>query len=104
MMQFHCDLCGRIICTENERRYVVRLEMYPVESDLELQREDLDIDLDIDPIEMMHKMIEEAIDVPEMQLPQVENKRYDMCPECYAKYNADPLGKNSKRKVHFSSN
>lgn len=100
MMQFTCDMCGRNICTETERRYVVRLEMYPVESDLEIQK----MDLDIDPIDLMQQLIESNFEPPKMEFPQVENKRYDMCPECYEAYQADPLGKSGRRKIHFSPN
>ena len=59
MIQYTCDLCGSVIHTVSGRRFVVKLEIYPIDNSLEI----VPMDSDTDPIELMEKMIESADDI-----------------------------------------
>jgi len=100
MIQYSCDLCGCMINSDSSKRFVVKLEIYPIDNSLEI----VPMDSDTDPIELMEKMIESADDIEMQELPRNESRRFDLCCGCHKKFSNDPLGRKTSRKVHFSSN
>jgi hypothetical protein len=100
MIQYTCDLCGCLINSDSSRRFVVKLEIYPIDTSLEI----VPMDSDTDPIELMEKMIESANEIEIQELPRNETRRFDLCCDCHKKFSADPLGRKTSRKVYFSSN
>jgi hypothetical protein len=102
MMHFTCDRCRRVIDSEQELRYVVRMEieaaMDPIhEGDPQDDRDHL---LEIDEIlERVDALQSEALDDDLYQ-----KRRYDLCPQCFRKFSANPLGREKKVTLGFSHN
>jgi hypothetical protein len=103
MIHHTCDRCKRVIDPEQELRYVVRMEievvMDPIHAD-ELP-DDRDHLLEIDEIlERVDVSAGEALGDDTYQ-----KRRYDLCPQCYRKFCASPLGREKKpASVGFSHN
>jgi hypothetical protein len=106
MRHFSCDLCGKDLTPGSETRYVVRMESFPAGIPGELT----EADLDADHLEAMAEMLEELEsreelgDPPAAPAPDRRSAEYDLCPGCYRKFAADPLGRDRGRKPHFSKN
>lgn len=106
MRHFSCDLCGKDLTPGDETRYVVRMESYPAGVPGELT----EADLDEDHLEAMAEMLaelearEDFDGPPPAPAPQRRSGEYDLCPSCYRKFAADPLGRERGRKPHFSKN
>lgn len=109
MIHYSCDMCGQIIQTEDELRYVVKIEVYPAdETDEELDGID-------DPKHDMaefnigeEKEIEEEKEVeegPEDDEGDMEYRtlRFDLCSECHKRYIRDPLFVKSHRSRFFDN-
>ena len=102
MIHHTCDRCKRVIDPEQELRYVVRMEievaMDPI-YDGEAH-DDRDHLMEIDEIlERTDASAEAAGDEP------VQKRRYDLCPQCYRKFAASPLGREKKPiSMGFSHN
>jgi hypothetical protein len=100
MIHFSCDRCKRVIDPEQELRYVVRMEieaaMDPIhESEPADDRDHL---LEIDEIL-------ERVDTQQAVGNDVYHKRrYDLCPQCYRKFSANPLAREKKATLGFSHN
>lgn len=98
MLHFSCDLCGQPL---EDRRYVVRLEIFPAFDPEGISEEDLDAD----------HLQEVADEIHEMEMTGVElddgsskTYRFDLCPRCHEKYAKDPLGRDALRRLNFSEN
>ena len=100
MILFTCDLCGIPINPETSRRFVVKLEIYAIESSLEM----VPLENSTDPLELMEKIIESAEDDIAEELHKNKTERFDLCCNCHTKFKSDPLGRKMNRKIHFSSN
>lgn len=100
MIHYTCDRCKRVIDPEQELRYVVRMEIEAVMDpiyDCEPQ-DDRDHLLEIDEIL-------ERSDYDEAPAGDTYHKRqYDLCPQCYRKFAANPLGREKKATLGFSHN
>lgn len=103
MIHHTCDRCKRVIDPEQELRYVVRMEievaMDPIHADQ--PQDDRDHLLEIDEIL-------ERVDVTECETASDEafqQRRYDLCPQCYRKFAASPLGREKQpAPLGFSHN
>src|SRR5688500_8872446 len=101
-----CDLCGTDLTPGEENLYVVRMEPCPAGVPGELT----EAALDEDHLETMAEMRaepearEELDGPPPAPVPQRRSGEYDLCPSCYRKFAADPLGRERGRKPHFSKN
>ena len=98
MLHFSCDLCGQAL---KDRRYIVRLEVFPAFDPEDLSEADLDVD----------HLQEIAAEIHEMELTGTELEdcnsksfHFDLCPRCHAKYTNDPLGRETLRRLNFSEN
>lgn len=103
MRHFSCDLCGKDMTAGPDARFVVRMEAFPAGTPGELT----DADFDQDHIDTMAEMLaelEEAGEDAAEPTPDRKSAEYDLCPACYAKFIADPLGRDRARKPHFSKN
>lgn len=103
MVHYSCDLCGRSLNPETQRRFEVRLEIRPMSGettcDLELDRID-----DVDPLELLEQLI--VAEIPETPAHPASPSclKYDLCCDCHKKFLADPLGRKSHANIHFSAN
>ncbi len=102
MLHFSCDYCGKDLIPGVSSRYVVRMESYPASDPSELTEEDIDTDQ----VEEMDRLLSEQADGEnEDDLPTSGKKlRFDLCQSCHRKFVADPLGRESVGKLHFSEN
>ena len=98
MILFTCDLCGIPINPETSRRFVVKLEIYAIESSL------VPLENSTDPLELMYKIIDSDEDDFAEDLPKNKTERFDLCCNCHTKFKSDPLGRKMNRKIYFSSN
>lgn len=101
-MHFTCDRCQRVIDPQRELRYVVRMEveavMDPIHEDE--PQDDRDHLLEID--EILERADAAGCDVVSDEVYQ--RRRYDLCPQCYRKFVANPLGRERKTSLGFSHN
>ena len=104
MMHFSCDFCSKDMTLGEGARYVVKLEAFAATDPVELTETDLDADHVEEMAQLLNEMEESGIDdVPE-ELPASKKMRFDLCPLCYRKFLADPLGRESVAKFDFSEN
>jgi hypothetical protein len=103
MIHFTCDRCNRVIDLEQELRYVVRMEIEAVMDPIHDAEPDDDRDhlLEIDEIlDRVETDADEAIGDEVYQ-----KRRYDLCPQCYRKFKANPLAREKKAATFgFSHN
>lgn len=101
MLHFTCDLCGKKMRAGDDRRYVVKMEVYPAHDPEEIT----DDDLDQDHMDAISEMLEDADDASlEEPAPTYKKLQYDLCPDCQKRFLHDPLGKEASQKYHFSKN
>ena len=102
MLHFSCDLCGQPL---DDRRYVVRLEVFPAFDPEDITEADLQGDHlqeVADDLNLMALMGAQA----SAQIEDCSSKefRFDLCTRCHAKYLKDPLGRDALRRLNFSEN
>jgi hypothetical protein len=100
MIHFTCDRCKRVIDPEQELRYVVRMEIEAVMDPIHESepQDDRDHLLEIDEILERAETEEAAGEV-------YHQRRYDLCPQCYRKFSANPLAREKKTTtLGFSHN
>lgn len=100
MIHYSCDRCQRLIDTDDEVRYVVRLE---IESKL---GEDVFVDEERDHLLEMHEIIEQAATNGESLGDDevYQRTRFDLCGECYRAFLSNPMGREGAKSVGFSEN
>ena len=100
MLHFTCDLCGEPL---GDRRYVVKLEVYPAYDPEEITEADLDVDHLQEVAELLDEMeLTGQCPADNAALPQ--SFRYDLCPSCHRRYAADPLNRNAMTRLNYSEN
>lgn len=99
MLHFSCDLCGQQL---DERRFVVKLEVYPAFDPEEIDEGDLDADHLQEISEILAEM--EATGNDELEDCSFKEFRFDLCPNCHRKFLKDPLGRDATRRLNFSNN
>lgn len=98
MLHFSCDLCGQPL---EDRRYVVRVEVFPAFDAEEISEDDLEADHLQEIAEEIHEM-----ELTGAELEDIHSKsfRFDLCPRCHGKFAKDPLGRDTLRRLNFSEN
>lgn len=101
MMHYSCDRCKRLIETDDELRYVVRLEIQAKFGDSESSDySDADHLLEID--EILERQ-EDELD-PMIAEEDYTRKRFDLCGDCHAAFLKNPWGRETTKSVGFSDN
>ncbi len=102
MIHHSCDLCKRLIDSEQDVRYVLKMEVYAA---LDTTTDDTDDDRDgLQEIQDMLQRMDE-VDSEEVQQEEVyQQLRFDLCPECRKKFLKHPLGREAKKQFDFSQN
>ena len=101
MLHFSCDLCGKELEPQADRRYVVKMEVYAASDPHEITEDDLDDD-HLESLSDLLQQIEENGGDDDLA-PVYKQIRYDLCPDCHKKFLRDPLNKES-HKFDFSEN
>jgi hypothetical protein len=99
MLHFTCDLCGRTI---DQERYIAQVEVAPAFDPDEVSESDLDADH----LEVVADSLAELESTGDFVLEDFGPKkfRFDLCPSCWKRYQKDPLGRESLRRLNFSQN
>lgn len=99
MLHFTCDSCGQQL---GDRRFVVKLEVYPAFDPENFTEEDLDADH----LQELSEMIQEMEATGKNDLEDCSSKdfRFDLCPNCHRNFLKDPLGREALRRLNFSKN
>ena len=101
MIQYCCDRCKRVLDTNDEMRYVVRIEIEAKFDGLsEVQDEERDHLLELD--EVLERL--ESTDTESIDDDVYRRQKFDLCPECYRKYIKNPLGRELSAPLGFSNN
>lgn len=93
-----CEICGRSLCCQTEKRFLVKLDIQPMDNLLKPVLPDIDSD----PIDMLQQLIETNCETSSESLEK--SQKFHLCCDCYLKFINDPFGRNNPRRVHFSSN
>jgi hypothetical protein len=102
MIHYSCDRCKRLIDTEEELRYTVKLEvcaaMEPAAAD-ELQD-------DRDHLLEVHEILErlDANEDNNIGDDIYQKKHFDLCSSCYRDFIKNPLGREQQVQLGFSQN
>ena len=99
MLHYSCDICGHKL---DDRRFVVRLEVFPSFDPEEITEEDLERDN----LEEIADIISHMDETGELELEQNAAKkfRYDLCPDCRNQFVKDPLALHRPRRLRISDN
>src|SRR5258708_37254646 len=102
MIHFSCDRCKRVIDSELEMRYVVRMEIEAVMDPIheEEPQDDRDHLLEID--EILERV--DAAECDAIGDDIYQKRRYDLCPQGYRKVTANALAREKKVTLGFSHN
>lgn len=102
MIHYSCDRCKRVLDSEEDLRYVIRLEicaaMEPIDTD-EIE-DDRDHLLEIQ--EILERIEDDESDAIGDDVYQ--KRRYDLCADCYRQYIKNPLGREAVPALGFSHN
>ncbi len=101
MIHYTCDCCKRRIDTEDELRYIVRLEVYAALDPLGEESED-----DRDHLQEIQEVLERLDDTCEEEVCDevYHQRRFDLCSDCRQRFVKDPLGMPTMGHLHFSQN
>jgi hypothetical protein len=101
MIHYSCDGCKRILDSEDDVRYVVKLEVYAA-----MDATDEDGDPDRDHLEEIQEILQRVDDAKCEALGDdvYQQLRFDLCPECRRKLLRNPLGLAIDKALHFSKN
>jgi hypothetical protein len=99
MMQYSCDLCGRVMQRE---RYEAKVEITAAFDPDEITEGDLDEDH----LQSIAASIEELEHTGEFEIEETGPRklRFDLCFHCMRRFVRDPLGRESARRLNFSQN
>jgi hypothetical protein len=99
MIQYSCDLCKRLLDSQDDLRYVVKVEVYAALDPVE-------IDDDTDNLQEIHEILERRDDVASDHIGDdiYQQLRFDLCPECRKTFLKYPLGRKLVEQFDFSQN
>ncbi len=101
MIHYTCDRCSRQINTEDQKRYVVQIEIQSAAEGPAGAWED-----DVDQLTELHQILEGITDEDLECDDHGANHRgrYDLCPECHRQFLRNPLGRDTMLALGFSNN
>ncbi len=94
MLRYSCDVCGKDLIPDEDRRYVVKIEVSAAHEPLELTEDDLDADA----VESLNQILDAANDeaaAVEAAIPARREFRFDLCPACHQHYVRNPLAREA---------
>lgn len=89
MIHYSCDRCKRILDSQRDQRYVVRIEVQAVLEPPTIEA----LEDDRDHLVELEDMLS-AVDLSDFDPDQdlFQQRRFDLCQDCYRKYLQNPLG------------
>jgi hypothetical protein len=102
MVHFTCDRCGKDLTSSGDPRYVVKIVAYAGFDQNELTPDDLDDDH----MEAVSELLQqqEHLSPEELDAQSFKGFRFDLCPECHARFIKDPLKREMSWALNFSKN
>jgi hypothetical protein len=104
MIRYSCDWCKRELDSQDDLRYVVKIEIFAA---LDPAATDSDED-DRDHLEEIQDILERMEDSASDQIGDdvYQQLRFDLCPECRRKFIKNPLGRKpvAAKAFKFSTN
>lgn len=101
MLRYSCDVCGKELIANEDRRYEVRIEVAAAHEPAELNADDLDDDA----IESLSQLLAESGDDADFSnhlSPPRQDFRFDLCTACHQQYLKNPLARETV--LQFSNN
>ena len=98
MVHYTCDMCGKTLLSDEDVRYVVKIEVYAAYDPMELTDEDLLEDHASEIEAICHEIAE--LDQGELEDSVYKEMEFDLCPGCQKRYIRDPLFK-SRQRIRF---
>ncbi len=100
MVHYSCDLCKRPLDSQDDLRYVVKLEIYAAFDPLEIDDEDTDN------LQELSDLLERLDDTRSSEVSDevYQQMRFDLCPECRKRFLKNPLGRKPTEQFDFSKN
>jgi hypothetical protein len=97
----YCDGCKRMLDSEDDVRYKVRVKVSVAGNDA-----DAEVDDDRDHLQEIQDMLECLGDLgtPPADSDGRLTLRFDLCDECLKKFLLDPLGRRVTQQLDFSKN
>ena len=102
MIHYSCDRCKRIINSEEDLRYVVKLEVQAAMEPLEVDEFEDDRDHLLEVQEILERLEDAESEAISDELYQ--RCRYDLCSECYREFIKNPVGYEARAQFGFSQN
>ena len=102
MIHYSCDRCKRPIDTDDELRYVVRLEVHAAMEPLEVDAVEDDRDHLLEVQEILERL--EDVDSEALGDELYQRCRYDLCSDCYREFMKNPVGSEARAHFGFSQN
>jgi len=100
MIHYTCDRCHKLIETDVEMRYVVRIEMKAAD-----EPHFGEGDEENDHLLELQETLERMEDAPdEFDDPVDPRRRFDLCVDCFREYQKNPLGLEPQLHIGFSEN
>jgi hypothetical protein len=84
-----CDMCGKELLTDEDTRYVVKIQVYAAYDPMELTADDVARDRSNELAELLRQL--ESMNADELEDQVARCFEFDLCPACQKKYLAEPL-------------
>lgn len=103
MVHYTCDMCGRPLLTDEDIRYVVKIEVYTACDAMEMDEDEMDEE--IWEMEQENERQDDESDPAEpSENGEYKTFRFDLCTKCHKKYLQDPLFLKLWNRTRFSEN
>ncbi|MEE9200757.1 MAG: hypothetical protein V3V45_04860 [Candidatus Brocadiales bacterium] len=103
MIHYSCDMCSKVIQSEEELRYVVKIEIYPADvDDVEDENGEFD-DIKDDLAEFNLEGEREPEEDSDEEDMEYKTLRFDLCSDCHKAYVRDPIFAKSYRSRFFDN-
>ncbi len=101
MIHYSCDRCKREINSDQDLRYIVRVEIEAANDYIPDEVVD-----DMDHLQDLEELLESSDEYGSSTLGEAlyQRKRYDLCSDCYRHFMKNPLGKETSLPFGFSKN
>jgi len=102
MIHYSCDRCKRVLDTDEDLRYVVKLEVYAALEPLDMD----EVEDDRDHLLEIEEILERIDDADSECIGDdiYQKQHFDLCSDCYRKYIRNPIGRDLPVQFGFSQN
>jgi hypothetical protein len=102
VVHYTCDMCGKALLSDEDVRYVVKIEVYAAYDPMEITEEDLQKDHKQEIAELLSEM--EDMDTEELEAGVYKRLRFDLCAACQRRYLENPLAVQAHRRIGWTEN